>query len=239
MHSKLTPQEIRRYEKQILLDHVGQGGQLKIRNAKVLIIGAGGLGTPVLQSLVASGVGTIGLADMDIVSESNIPRQTLYSDNNIGKLKTVVAKQKLSEQNKHVNILIYNIFVNKEHGLRLFPDYDIIVDCTDNIESRYALSEACAECNKPLVYGAVYKYEAQISVFNYKGGPLYHDFFPKSREKKIPQASVSGIFGFVPNAAGSIQASEVIKIILNFDTVLSGKILWCDFLNNRYEVISL
>ncbi len=239
MNSKLSPQELRRYEKQIMLEEVGQDGQLKIRNARVLIVGAGGLGTPVLQNLVASGVGHIGLADIDTVSESNIPRQTLYSDNNIGKLKTVVAKEKLSHQNKHAKINIYNIFVDKEFALKIFPEYDLVIDCTDNIESRYAISEAAAECGIPMVYAAVYKYEAQVSVFNYKGGPLYHHFFPKDPERKIPKASGSGIFGFTPNAAGSIQAAEALKIILGIDSLLSGKMLYMNLLENIYTLIEL
>lgn len=238
MEKKLTPAEIRRYEKQIMLPKVGEEGQLKLKYAKVFIVGAGGLGTPVLQSLAAAGVGTLGLADVDLVTENNIPRQTLYSDNNIGKLKTVVAREKLMHQNKHADIRIFNIFINQEIAERIFPEYDMVIDCTDNIESRHAISKAAVSCGIPMIYGAVYKYEGQVAVFNYEGSPAYHDIFPDVETKKIPKASGSGIFGFLPNGTGSIQAAEAVKIILGFrEQVMSGKLLYFNLLRAEYRTI--
>ena len=239
MISILTPKELRRYDRHVILKEIGIKGQESLKKAKVLVVGAGALGAPVLQYLSAAGVGTIGIADKDIVEESNLQRQILFSDNNIGKLKTVVAKEKLQNQNSNTEVIIYNIYVNKRIAERIISKYDIIVDCTDNIETRYLLSDTCVALSKPLVYGAVYKFEGQVSVFNYKGGPSYRSLFPEIENRKTIDASSVGIFGVLPSIIGSFQASEVIKIITGTGKVLSGEVYYFDALNMKNYSIKI
>ena len=234
----LTPKELRRYDRHIILESIGIKGQKKLKAAKVLVVGAGGLGTPVLQYLSAAGVGTIGIVDKDLVEESNLQRQTIYTDKDVGKLKTVTTRNKIREQNKNVTVNIYNIYVTKKTALKILSDYDIIVDCTDNIEARYVINDACVILNKPWVYGSVYKFEGQVSVFNYKKQATYRCLYPE-QEKKVPKASTVGIFGVLPGIIGTIQASEVIKIITNIGEILSGKLYYLNALNMQSFTIDI
>ena len=234
----LTPKELRRYDRHIILENIGIKGQEKLKSAKVLVVGAGGLGTPVLQYLSAAGVGTIGIVDKDLVEESNLQRQTIYTDKDVGKLKTVTTRNKIREQNKNVTVNIYNIYVTKKTALKILSDYDIIVDCTDNIEARYVINDACIILNKPWVYGSVYKFEGQVSVFNYKKQATYRCLYPE-QEKKVPKASTVGIFGVLPGIIGTIQASEVIKIITGIGEVLSGKVLVYNLLKHSIHKYQL
>ena len=165
----LSPREIRRYDRQIMMPDIGINGQKKLKQAKVLVIGAGGLGCPALQYLTVAGVGNIGIAEFDMVDETNLHRQVLYGSGDIGKLKSIIAKKSLEHLNSLTGLDIYNLKCDRSNALRILEKYDIIVDATDNFDSRYVINDACVILGKPMVHGAIYKYEGVISVFNYKG----------------------------------------------------------------------
>lgn len=215
-----------RYKRHIILSEIGQIGQDKISKAKVLVIGAGGLGCPVLQYLTAAGVGTLGIIDFDVVETSNLQRQVLFGTSSLGKNKAIVAKARLQDLNEDIKIIAYPEKLTHQNAIALFNQYDIIVDGSDNFETRYLINDACIITNKPLVFGAIYKFEGQVSVFNYKNGPSYRCLFPNSPEKNsIPNCSEIGVLGVLPGIIGNMQANETLKIILGIGNVLSGKLL--------------
>ncbi|GAL62028.1 HesA/MoeB/ThiF family protein [Algibacter lectus] len=216
-----------RYNRHIILSEIGQKGQDKISNAKVLVIGAGGLGCPILQYLAAAGIGNIGVIDFDVVDISNLQRQILYGTSTLGKNKAEAAKARLEDLNNDISIKAYPEKLTHKNALNLFEAYDIIVDGSDNFETRYLVSDACIIANKPLVFGAIYKFEGQVSVFNYKNGPSYRCLFPEAPEKgTVPNCSEIGVLGVLPGIIGTMQANEVLKIILELGNTLSGK-LFC------------
>jgi len=216
-----------RYSRHIILSDVGPEGQNKISNAKVLVIGAGGLGCPILQYLTAAGIGTLGVVDFDIVEESNLQRQVLFGTSSLGANKAFAAKERLKDLNPTIEINAYPEALSPKNALELFKNYDIIVDGTDNFETRYLINDAAIITNKPIVYGAIYKLEGQISVFNYNGGPTYRCLFSEPpKEGSVTNCSEVGVLGVLPGIIGSMQANEVLKIILGFNGVLSGK-LFC------------
>ena len=232
--------KMNRYSRHIILSEIGQEGQDKLTNAKVLVVGAGGLGCPILQYLAATGIGTIGIIDFDIVEESNLQRQVLYGTSSFGKNKAIAAKERLSDLNNTIKIHAYSEKLTHDFALDLFEDYDIIVDGTDNFSSRYLINDASVIKNKPLVYGAIYKFEGQVAVFNYKNGPSYRCLFPNPPEKNsIPNCSEIGVLGVLPGIIGSLQANEVLKIILGLGDVLSGKLLCYNALSNAFNTISI
>jgi len=227
----LTDKEKYRYSRHLLLDTVGEKGQEKLKAAKVLVIGAGGLGCPVLQYLTAAGVGTIGIIDFDNVDETNLQRQVLFSVSDVGSNKAIAAKNRLVQLNQYINFNIYPEKLTTDNALELFQQYDIIVDGTDNFSTRYLVNDACVLTNKPLVYGAIYKFEGQVSVFNYMEGPTYRCLFPDPPEQgSVPNCSEIGVIGVLPGLIGTQQANEVIKIILNIGSSLSGKLVIFDAL---------
>jgi len=216
-----------RYQRHIVLSEVGQSGQDKLSSAKVLVIGAGGLGCPILQYLAGAGIGTLGIMDFDIVEESNLQRQILFGMTSIGRNKALAAKERLEDLNPTITIKVYPEKLTSKNALELFKDYDIIVDGTDNFETRYLINDAAILTEKPVVYGAIYKFEGQVSVFNYQNGPSYRCLFPiPPKEGSVANCSEVGILGVLTGIIGSMQANEVIKMILGFDDVLSGK-LFC------------
>jgi molybdopterin/thiamine biosynthesis adenylyltransferase len=233
----LSPRELRRYNKQIMIPEIGLRGQEKLKLAKVLVVGAGGLGCPVLQYLAAAGVGNIGIAEYDVVDESNLQRQVLYGSEDLGKLKSIMVKNSLIHLNPHLEIEIYNLKCNRSNSLRIFKKYDIIVDATDNYESRYLINDACVIQGKPMVHGAIYKYEGTISVFNYKGGSTYRCYNPHQdiKDSRNPEPPAVGLFGVLPGITGTYMANEVIKIITESGEILSGKILLINILNNTFN----
>ena len=229
-----------RYSRHIILSEIGQKGQDKLTNAKVLIVGAGGLGCPVLQYLTAAGIGTIGIIDFDIVEESNLQRQVLFGTSSLGKNKAIVAKERLTDLNNTITINAYPEKLTHQNALELFNHYDIIVDGTDNFSTRYLINDASLITNKPLVYGAIYKFEGQVAVFNYNNGPSYRCLFPNTPEKNtIPNCSEIGVLGVLPGIIGSLQANEVLKIILGLGDVLSGKLLCYNSLSNNNTILSI
>lgn len=239
--SILSQREIRRYSKQIMIPEIGLKGQEKLKQSKVLVIGAGGLGCPVLQYLAAAGVGYIGIAEFDVVDETNLQRQVLYGSEDVGKLKSITAKNRLNHLNSLIELEIYNLRCDASNALQIFQKYDIIVDATDNLEARYIINDTCVILGKPMVHGAIYKYEGVISVFNYKGGATYRCYnpYPKIEDCKNPVPSGVGLFGVLPGIIGTYIANEVIKIITETGEVLSGKVLLINILNNTFNTFTV
>ncbi len=229
-----------RYNRHIILSEIGQNGQDKISNAKVLVVGVGGLGCPVLLYLTAAGIGTIGIIDFDVVDESNLQRQVLFGTSSLGKNKAKTAKKRLSDLNNTITINAYPEKLTHKNAQNLFKDYDIIVDGTDNFDTRYLINDATLLTNKPLVYGAIYKFEGQVSVFNYSNGPSYRCLFPNPPKKdSIPNCSEIGVLGVLPGIIGSLQANEVLKIVLGLGDVLSGKLLCYNALTNDVRTLKI
>jgi molybdopterin/thiamine biosynthesis adenylyltransferase len=224
-----------RYQRQIILQEVGETGQLKLHEAKVLVIGAGGLGCPLLQYLASAGIGTIGLVDGDIVEQSNLARQILYSEEDLGKSKVVAAQAQLNRVNPNIQINIYDQMLDLELGKKIFAEYDIIVDGTDNYETRYLANDLAVINSKPLVSGSVFRFEGQLSVFNYQGGPTYRCLFP-DEDKLGFGCTDTGVIGATTGIIGSMMAMEVIKIILELPGVLSGKMLLYDSMSAQQMI---
>ena len=228
-----------RYNRHIILSEIGQTGQNKISDAKVLVIGAGGLGCPVLQYLTAAGVGTIGIIDFDVVEISNLQRQVLFGTSSLGKNKAMAAKQRLEDLNDSISIIAYAEKLTHKNAINLFNQYDIIVDGTDNFETRYLVNDACVSLDKPLVSASVMGFSGQLSVFNYKNGPSYRCLFPKAPEPEFaPNCDELGVLGVLPGILGSLQANEVLRICLDIGEVLSGKLLIFDGLNSSFQSLN-
>jgi adenylyltransferase/sulfurtransferase len=222
-----------RYSRQTILPEIGIEGQARLQKARVLVVGAGGLGCPLLLYLSAAGVGTIGIVDGDTVNLSNLQRQVLYDSQDIGKMKVDMAQKKLLALNPNITINTYSFYLNKENCLSLFQSYDIIVDGTDHFATRYLINDACVITNKIHVYGALYKFEGQVSVFNYKSGPTYRCLFPHQPAQQLaPNCAEIGVLGVVAGIVGTQQALETLKIILGIGEVLSGKLWTYDGLTN-------
>jgi len=222
-----------RYSCQLALPGFGKESQLKLQNAKILIVGAGGLGCPAAQYLAASGIGTIAIADFDIISTINLHRQILYTPAEIGLLKAEVACKKLQQQNPQIKIVSITEKIITKNVLGIIEDYDIVVDGTDNFETKYLLNDACVLRGKPLVYAAIYQYEGQISVLNVLNddgtfSPNYRDLFPDVNAAQIPNCAEGGVMPTIAGIIGCIQANEVIKYITKTGELLSGKILMMD-----------
>jgi sulfur-carrier protein adenylyltransferase/sulfurtransferase len=237
----LSSREKRRYSKQIMIPDIGISGQEKLKEAKVLVVGAGGLGCPVLQYLTAAGIGKISIAEFDMVDETNLQRQVLYGSEDVGKLKSIIAKNRLEQLNSLLKIEIYNLKINSSNALSILKDFDIIVDATDNFDTRYIINDSCVILNKPMVHGSIYKYEGMVSVFNYKGGATYRCFNPGkwNKDNKNPMASQVGLFGVLPGIIGTYMANEVIKVITETGEILSGRIFFIDISNNTCRTITL
>ncbi|WP_232778302.1 HesA/MoeB/ThiF family protein [Salegentibacter sediminis] len=227
-----------RYDRQIKLDEVGFSGQEKLKNSSVLIVGVGGLGCPAAQYLVGAGVGRIGLMDHDRVSLSNLHRQVLFDESDVGKSKAVVGKEKLQTLNSEVEIEDYQEALTIDNAETLFQQYDIIMDGTDNFETKYLINDACILTEKPWIYASIYKHEGQLSVFNYKNGPSYRCLFPKTTQQNI-SCEATGVLGVTPGILGMLQATEVLKIILETGNVLSGKLKLINILSGTGEVMNI
>jgi len=239
--SILSPREVRRYSKQIMLPEIGLEGQEKLKKAKVLVVGAGGLGCPVLQYLTAAGIGKIGIVEFDKVDESNLQRQVLYGSLDVGKLKAIIAKNWLEHLNSLVEFEIFNLKLEATNTINIIKGFDIVVDATDNYEVRYIINDTCVILNKPMVHGAIFKFEGQVSVFNFNGGPTYRCYNPyeKTTARKNPKPADIGLMGVLPGITGSIMANEVIKIITGTGMILSGKLLIFNMLNYNFYTINI
>lgn len=229
-----------RYNRQIILSEIGQAGQDKLSNAKVLVIGAGGLGCPILQYLAAAGIGTLGIIDFDVVEISNLHRQVLFGTSSLGKNKAEAAKTRLEDLNPEISIIAYAEKLTYQNALELFRNYDIIVDGSDNFETRYLTNDASIITNKPLVFGSIYKFEGQVSVFNYQNGSSYRCLFPNPPKKDaVPNCAEIGVLGVLPGVIGSFQANEVLKLILGIGNALSGKLFCYNALTSETLILKI
>lgn len=228
-----SPSEKERYSRHIILEGFGEEAQQKLKEAKVLVVGAGGLGCPALLYLTAAGVGTIGIADGDYVSLSNLQRQVLYGFDDIATNKAKAASRKLCIHNHEIDIRPIQEYLNIDNILSIIEEYDVVIDGSDNFATRYLISDACVKLGKVLVYGAIFKFTGQLSVFNYKGGPTYRCLFPEAPEAgEVPGCGEVGVLGVLPGIIGTYQAAEAIKVITGVGEVLSGKVMAIDLLTN-------
>jgi len=227
-----------RYDRQIKLDEVGFSGQEKLRNASVLIVGVGGLGCPTAQYLAGAGVGKIGLMDHDSVSITNLHRQVLFDEFDVGKSKALVAKEKLQRLNSEIELVALEEALTMENAEKLFNQYDLIIDGTDNFETKYLINDACILTGKPWIYASIYKNEGQLSVFNYQNGPSYRCLFPKTTRQNV-SCEATGVLGVTPGILGMLQSAEALKIILNAGNVLSGKLKLMNILYGTEQVLNI
>jgi adenylyltransferase/sulfurtransferase len=238
--TELSPEEISRYARHILLEEVGREGQLRLKQARVLVVGAGGLGSPVLLYLAAAGVGRIGVVDFDTVDCSNLQRQVLHSTSDVGRPKVESARARVEAINPHIQVDVYELALSADNVMGVLEGYDIVVDGTDNFPTRYLVNDACVLLGKPYVYGSIFKFEGQASVFNHRGGPNYRDLYPKPPPPgAVPSCAEGGVLGILPGVIGMIQATEVVKIILDLGEILSGRLLLYDALSMRFREIQL
>ena len=233
---KLSNGDLSRFTRHFSLPEIGQEGQEKLKNAKVLVVGAGGLGSPLLIYLAAAGIGTIGIVDDDIVSISNLHRQILYTTAEVGFKKAEVAERKLSALYPEIEIQTFDLRLNEENSVDIFKNYDVIADCTDNYKTRALIGEVSARLNKPLAFASVLNYEGQISVFNYRGGPAFNDLYPNIPQDGIYNENEIGLLGVLPGIAGTLQANEIIKIITGYGEIISGKLLVFNIQENRFNL---
>lgn len=236
----LTKEEIYRYSRHLLIPEVGIRGQQKLKGSSVLIVGTGGLGSPVSLYLSAAGIGRIGLVDYDIVDESNLQRQIVHSTSTIGVPKVESAKERLLEINPYIEIETYNLLLNKDNVMEIIKNYDLIVDGTDNFHTRYLLNDSAYFAGKPLIYGSIFRFEGQVTVFDGKRGPCYRCLYPVPPPPgTVPSCAEGGVFGVLPGVIGAIQATEAIKILLGIGEPLIGKLLLYDALKMEFHILKL
>lgn len=236
--NELTPREIERYSRHLVIPEVGLEGQQKIKSARVLMIGAGGLGSPIGMYLAAAGVGRIGIVDFDVISYSNLQRQVMFSTNDVGHSKAEFAKARLLEINPNVEIEIYNEKLTRDNALEIFKDYDIIADGSDNFATRYLVNDACVLLGKPFVSASILRFEGQVSFFNPQVGPCYRCLYPLPPSAgDAPDCAEAGVLGVLPGIIGSIQANEIIKYIIGKGELLEGRLLLLDALTMKFREV--
>jgi sulfur-carrier protein adenylyltransferase/sulfurtransferase len=233
---ELSKEEIQRYSRHLIMPEVGMEGQLKLAKAKVLMIGAGGLGAPLGLYLAAAGVGRLGIVEFDKVDLTNLQRQITFTTQDVGRPKAVAAQERLSAMNPTIRIDTYETMLTSANALDLFREWDIIVDGTDNFPTRYLVNDACVLLDKPNVYGSIFRFEGQITVFNYKGGPCYRCLYPEPPPPGlVPSCAEGGVLGVLPGIVGSLQAMETIKLILGIGEPLVGRLLRFDALPMTFK----
>lgn len=245
MELDLKP-DFSRYNRQIILSEVGVEGQQRLKDSRVLVVGAGGLGSPVLLYLAGAGVGTLGIVDDDVVDLSNLHRQILYTVSDVGELKVLAAKSRINQMNPDIVVHALAEMLDADNILSLLPQYDIVVDATDNFCAKYLISDACLECEKPMVYASISQFEGQVSVFNYfdhftqQWGPCFRDLFETPPPPHLTQScSEAGVLGVIPGLVGCFQANEVLKLILRVGELLSGRVLSIDCLDNSFHLLRI
>ncbi len=231
----LSKDEILRYSRHLIMPEVGMEGQLKLKNASVLLVGAGGLGAPLGLYLAAAGIGKIGLVDFDVVDFTNLQRQVIHGTKDVGKKKLDSAFETMADINPFVNLVRHETALSSENAFEIFRDYDIIVDGTDNFPTRYLVNDACVLLNKPNVYGSIFRFEGQATVFAMEGGPCYRCLYPEPPPPGlVPSCAEGGVLGILPGVIGLIQATETVKLILGIGQTLAGRLLLYDAL--RHEI---
>jgi sulfur-carrier protein adenylyltransferase/sulfurtransferase len=236
----LTNEEILRYSRHLIMPEVGMEGQLKLKKAKVLLIGTGGLGAPLGLYLAAAGVGKLGLVDFDVVDFTNLQRQVTFGTSDVGKAKSAAAQARLSNLNPDIQVEAFETKLTSENALELFKDFDIIVDGTDNFPTRYLVNDACVLLGKPNVYGSIFRFEGQVTIFGMPGGPCYRCLYPEPPPPGlVPSCAEGGVLGVLPGIVGSIQAMETIKLILGTGRNLTGRLLLFDALEMGFREFKL
>ena len=236
----LSKEEVLRYSRHLIMPEVGMEGQLKLKQAKVLCVGTGGLGAPLGLYLTAAGVGRIGLVDFDVVDSTNLQRQVLFGNSDVGRPKIEAAAARLRDLNPDIQIDTFEAHLSSENALDILKDYDIVVDGTDNFPTRYLVNDACVLLGKPNVYGSIFRFEGQITVFGYPGGPCYRCLYPEPPPPGlVPSCAEGGVLGVLPGIVGSIQAMETIKLILGSGDPLVGRLLLFDALAMRFRELKL
>lgn len=236
----LSKDEILRYSRHLIMPEVGMEGQEKLKAARVLCIGTGGLGSPLVLYLAAAGVGTLGLVDFDVVDFTNLQRQVIHFSSDVGRPKLDSAKEKIAAINPYVNVKTFETRLTSENALRIFADFDIIVDGTDNFPTRFLVNDACVFTGKPNVYGSIFRFEGQASVFGTKDGPCYRCLYPEPPPPGlVPSCAEGGVLGILPGLVGLIQATEAIKLILGKGEPLIGRLLLVDALGMRFRELKL
>jgi sulfur-carrier protein adenylyltransferase/sulfurtransferase len=237
---QLNKEEYERYSRHLILPEVGLDGQKRLKAASVLCIGTGGLGSPLLLYLAAAGIGRIGIVDFDIVDTSNLQRQVIHGTSWVGKPKIESAKNRILEINPLCQVDLYETRVSSENAIAIATPYDIIIDGTDNFPTRYLMNDVCVLLNKPNVYGSIFRFEGQATVFNYEGGPNYRDLYPEPPPPgMVPSCAEGGVLGVLPGVIGCIQATEAIKIILGQGNTLSGRLLLYNALDMTFRQLKL
>ncbi|MCI0397628.1 MAG: molybdopterin-synthase adenylyltransferase MoeB [Chloroflexi bacterium] len=237
---ELSNEEIRRYSRHLIMPEVGMAGQKKLKAASVLLIGAGGLGSPLAMYLAAAGVGRIGLVDYDVVDYTNLQRQIIHGTKDVGRPKLASAKERIVDINPHIQVDTYEVPLMSDNALELFAPYDVIIDGTDNFPTRYLTNDACVLLGKPNVYGSIFRFEGQASVFYAKEGPCYRCLFPEPPPPGlVPSCAEGGVLGVLPGTIGAIQATEAIKLILGSGTSLIGRLLLYDALSMSFDEVRL
>ncbi|WP_435196080.1 SAMP-activating enzyme E1 [Natronomonas sp. EA1] len=228
MSLSLDPEQLDRYSRHIIMDEVGPEGQAKLLDARVLCLGAGGLGSPVIQYLAAAGVGTLGIADDDVVERSNLQRQVIHGDADIGRPKVESAKEFVERQNPDITVETHETRVTAANVEELIADYDLVVDGTDNFATRYLVNDACTLAGVPFCHGAILRFEGQIATFDGEG-PCYRCIFPEAPEPgTVPDCATAGVLGVLPGTVGCIQATEAVKLVLEYGEPLTGRMLFFD-----------
>ena len=237
---ELTTDDLARYSRHLILPEVGMEGQQKLKAAKVLCVGTGGLGSPLAFYLAAAGIGTLGLVDFDVVDASNLQRQIIHSTKDIGRKKLDSAAEKLTALNPALNVVKHETMLSSANALEILKDYDVVADGTDNFPTRYLVNDACVLLGKPNVYGSIFRFEGQASVFATKEGPCYRCLYPEPPPPGlVPSCAEGGVLGILPGLVGVIQATEVIKLILGNGTPLIGRLLLVDALSMRFRELKL
>ncbi len=237
---QFTPEQRRRYSRHFLVPEIGEEGQRKLLDAKVLLIGAGGLGAPAALYLAAAGVGTLGIVDDDVVDESNLQRQVIHSTDRIGISKVESARQTITALNPDVSVVAHEVRLSKENVLEIFKDYDIIFDGTDNFATRYLINDACVLLNKPNIHGSIFRFDGQVTVFDAANGPCYRCLFPDPPPPEFaPNCAEAGVLGVLPGTIGLLQATETIKLITGIGTPLTGRLLLYDALDVSFREMRL
>lgn len=240
MTDQLSQEEILRYSRHLIIPEVGLAGQQKLKATSVLVVGAGGLGSPVALYLAAAGIGKIGLVDSDVVDVSNLQRQILHDTPHEGQLKVNSGRERLLALNPSIEVEAFSDCFNDQTAEKIAAGYDILVDCTDNFPTRYLINDLCVKTQRPDVYGAIYRFEGQVSVFDARFGPCYRCVFPDPPPPELaPSCSDAGVFGVLPGVIGTLQATEVIKLALNIGQPLYGKILIYDALSATFQTIKI
>ncbi|MDN5761869.1 MAG: adenylyltransferase/sulfurtransferase MoeZ [Microlunatus sp.] len=237
---ELSPDEVRRYSRHLIIPEVGMIGQRRLKNARVLVIGAGGLGSPALLYLAAAGVGTLGIIDFDTVDESNLQRQIIHGQSDIGKSKAVSARESISEVNPLVNVVVHDVRLDNDNVLEIFAGYDLILDGTDNFATRYLVNDAAVLSHKPYVWGSIFRFEGQVSVFWADHGPQYRDLYPEPPPPgMVPSCAEGGVLGVLCSSIGSIMVTEAIKLITGIGDPLIGRLMVYDALEMSYKTLNL